>query len=159
MTICEKDQYNTEEKKKIISTIAKIEAYSQFFDFLIIEKEHGFKSVLKLGTIIKKGEEQELIENPYDDIFKNGSAYQMFMELKMYTVTNKNVVADYSFIYHKMKHKSINGIKKNVTQPDFIEFLNENFDTTISVKKLPFKNPSSNHLAYKIILSKYIDSI
>ena len=151
--------YNTDEKKKIISFIAKIEAYKHFFDFLIIEKKHGHKNVFKIGKIIKKGEEQGLIENPYENIFKNGEAYQMFTELKNLTVTDKNIVADFSFIYHKMKDKSIYAIKKNVTQPDFIEFLNKNFGTNISVNKLPFKNPSSKQQTFKTILEKYKDFI
>jgi hypothetical protein len=94
-------------------------------------------------------------ENPFPFIFKNDHAFDMFMELKNLTVKQNSIVADYSYIFHKMKHKDLGAINKSVTQPVFIEFLNSTQNTDISVNKLPFRNPSSKQPVYSTVLDKY----
>lgn len=101
------------------------------------------------------GNANNIPENPHPLIFLNGYAYQMFLELKELTVKEKTVVADYSFIFHKMKDKTIKAINSVVTEPAFIEFLNENFHTDISVTKLPYRNPDTKQPLYTATLDKY----
>jgi hypothetical protein len=98
--------------------------------------------------------------NPYPAIFKNYHAYQMFLELKLLTLNEENTkVADYAFIYHKMKQKSLMAIHSNISQRVFIDFLNDNFNAKIVVAKLPFRNPLNKQKAYSLILEKYKDDL
>ena len=83
----------------------------------------------------------------------------MFIELKNILVDDKTKVAGYSFIYHKMKFKGIKAINTSITEPGFIEFLNDNFGTKITAVKLPFRDPKAKRQAYNIILAKYVSSI
>jgi hypothetical protein len=99
----------------------------------------------------------QIPENPYPTIFKDGCAYQMFLELKALTVKDNSIVADYGFIFHQMKKKTIQAINSIVTEPAFIKFLNTNFQTDISVVKLPYKDPEYKQKPYSIILGKYND--
>jgi hypothetical protein len=99
-----------------------------------------------------------LVENPHPTIFKNGHAYSMFLELKELTV-GRFVVADYAFIYNKMKDKKLKAINDIVTEPIFIKFLNEEYKTEIHVIKLPFKNQQNKQQLYKTILDKYEGNI
>ncbi|HXB42306.1 MAG TPA: hypothetical protein VNZ49_17335 [Bacteroidia bacterium] len=130
------------------------------FHYWFAEK---FKALLPIEVKDEKEKNKqsviELPENLYPLIFKNGYAYQMFLELKELTVKNKTIVADYSFIFHKMKDKHLKAINAIVTGPAFIEFLNKNFKTEIDVKKLPFKNPNSKLQVYSTILNKYQSNI
>jgi hypothetical protein len=114
-------------------------------------------------TTNKADEVKQLItsalENPYPLIFKNGYAYQMFLELKELTVKTRTVVADYSFIFHKMKGKHLKAINAVITEPTFIEFLNKHFQTNISVIKLPMRNPDNKQQTYSAVLTKYKEGI
>lgn len=92
-------------------------------------------------------------------IFKNREAFQMFLELRSLTVKSNTVVADYSFIFHKMIQKDLKAINPQTTQPDFIKFLNKNFQAGITATKLPFKNPDNKQLIYASVLKKYRDNI
>ncbi len=97
----------------------------------------------------------EIPESPNPYIFKNRYAYLMFYELKASTVKQKTIVADYSFIFHKMKHKSIEAINSFVTEPAFIKFLNTYHEAGITGVKLPFRNPDNKQPLYTTILDKY----
>lgn len=97
----------------------------------------------------------EAPKNPYPSIFKNGYAYSLFVELQELTVRVRTRVADYSFIYHKMKAKNIQAIHKTVTEPAFIQFLNKTYNTDIGLNKLPFRNPESKQTIYKATLKKH----
>ena len=98
-------------------------------------------------------------ENPHPLIFKNGYAYQMFLELKGLTVKTRTVVADYSFIFHKMKGKNLKAINAVITEPAFIEFLNKHFQANISAIKLPIRNPDNKQQTYSTVLTKYKECI
>ncbi|MBK9477838.1 MAG: hypothetical protein KA450_01365 [Bacteroidia bacterium] len=97
--------------------------------------------------------------NPYPIIFKNGYAYQLFLELKEETVKDRTEVADYAFIYHKLKNKTFYAINSIVTQPAFIKFLNENFHARITVNILPIKTPARKEEVYKKLFNKYKNGI
>ncbi|HRH02367.1 MAG TPA: hypothetical protein PLN13_06260 [Bacteroidia bacterium] len=103
--------------------------------------------------------EGQLVHNPYPAIFKNGYAYQFFEELADKTVNEKTVVADYSYIFHKLKHKNIVAINKGVTEPIFIEFLNENYNAGIKTIKLPYRDPARKSAIYFEAFNKYKDGI
>jgi hypothetical protein len=81
------------------------------------------------------------------------------LELKEYTLKEKTKVADYSFIFHKMKNKPINAINASLTQPLFIDFLNKEFDANIDAVNLPKRNPSNKSIIYNRILDKYRNRI
>lgn len=93
-------------------------------------------------------------KNPHPKIFKNGYAWEMFLELKRLSV-DKNPLADYSFIYFKMADKKLGAIHETVTHPIFIKFLNENCDTDISAKKLSFKDQIGKRKLYSTTLDKF----
>ncbi|MES2592703.1 MAG: hypothetical protein V4608_12530 [Bacteroidota bacterium] len=122
--------------------------------FIINIKKESNKNLNQIDNSIHKATQD--FENPHPSIFKNGYAYQMFIELKELTVKQNTVVADYSFIFHNMKAKPINAINSTVTEPAFIEFLNTNFQTDISVLKLPFRNPAHKKPIYTSIVNKYL---
>lgn len=93
-------------------------------------------------------------KNKYPKIFKNGYAYQMFIELKNLTV-DKNHLADYGFIYYKLFDKKVGAINDNITHPKFINFLVKEFDADIVAKKFTFKNQQNKQQAYNTTLEKY----
>lgn len=97
-------------------------------------------------------------ENKYPKIFKNGYAYQMFIELKNLTV-DKNHLADYGFIYYKLFDKKVGAINDNITHPKFINFLVKEFNADIVAKKFTFKNQQNKQQAYNTTLEKYKDNI
>ena len=94
-----------------------------------------------------------LTKNLYPHIFTNDIAYNIFIELKNLTVGQKTQLADYSFIYHKMKKKSL--LIKDTKHKTFINLLNDSFGADISAIKLPFKNQSSKNLVFSTLLDKY----
>jgi len=100
----------------------------------------------------------DIQNNPYPKIFKNLASYQMFIELKELTVT-ENIVADYSFIYHKLINEKLGAINDTVTHPIFINFLKKEYELDISANKLPFKDPKNKQPLYTTILNKYIADI
>ena len=104
----------------------------------------------------KEIESIESIEpkNKYPKIFKNGYAYQMFIELKNLTV-DKNHLADYGFIYYKLINKNVGAINDNITHPKFINFLVKEFDADIIANKFTFKNQQNKQQAYNTTLEKY----
>jgi hypothetical protein len=163
-----KETYNTafefftkgfiqKEQKEIIEKIAKVEAYKKQIDFLIAEEQKLFTQEALISAIIKN--EIELPINHFPLIFKNRDSYEMFLELKSLSVKEKTTVADYSFIFHQMKDKSIKAINSNVTEPMFIEFLNLNFKTNIDVRKLPFRKPEYKKQLYSVVFNKFKDRI
>lgn len=104
----------------------------------------------------KEIESIESIEpkNEYPKIFKNGYAYQMFIELKTLTV-DKNHLADYGFIYYKLINKNVGAINDNITHPKFINFLVKEFDADIVANKFTFKNQQNKQQVYNTTLEKY----
>ena len=89
-------------------------------------------------------------ENPYPSIFKNGSSYEMFVELKKMSVNQNTQLADYAFIFHSMKRRGY--ILENTKHRVFIELLNNKFDADISAIKFPFKNQNSKQqIFYNLI--------
>jgi hypothetical protein len=114
-----------------------------------------FSSSDKTETNDNLNQNIEKIEfnNLYPSIFKNGSAYQMFIELNKMTVKESTKLADYSFIFHSMIKKSL--IIKDTKHKTFIEFLNNKFDADISVLRFPFKNQLSKQPIFSTLLDKY----
>jgi hypothetical protein len=104
--------------------------------------------------IIEENKDSKEPINLYPKIFKNGYAWEMFLELKRLSV-DKNPLADYSFIYFKMFDKRLGAINETVTHPIFIKFLNDNCDTDISAKKLTFKDQLNKHKLYSTTLNKF----
>ena len=94
------------------------------------------------------------LENPYPDIFKNGYAYQMFLELKE-KVCEKTIAADYGFIFYRMKAENLKAIHPGVRHKAFSEFLEGNFNIKVRNSKLPNKNPAGKQYFYSAILKKY----
>lgn len=131
--------------------VGNFEDLENYIDYL----ENEFKGITPQQSKVEPEYNKEIPVNPYPLIFKNGYAYQMFLELKELTVKNKTIVADYAFIFHKMKDKTIKAINSVITEPAFIKFLNENFGTDISGVKLSFRNPANKQQLYTTILNKY----
>jgi hypothetical protein len=96
---------------------------------------------------------KEVPENPFPTIFKNGYAYQMFLKLKATTVIQRSELADYSFIFNKMKNE--NFIIKDTKHKTFIEFLNKNCEANISAPKFQYKNQRIKEPAYNTILNEF----
>jgi hypothetical protein len=99
--------------------------------------------------------------NPYPDIFSSIEAYDFFCELESLTVEKSEYVAGYSFIYHKMKNKTLNfPIKKRVTQKDFCDFLcEERGQEEICPPKLPVRVPKRKEPTYNICLTNYLKAL
>lgn len=97
--------------------------------------------------------------NPNTKIFKNGYAYSFFSDLMEYTVNEKSVTADFSFIFHKLRNQNIEAINSNVTQPCFIDFVNQQTDFHIKANKLNFVEPKSKEKIYNLLLDKYKNDI
>lgn len=96
-------------------------------------------------------------ENPYGKIFKNGYAYNLFLDLKKDLVTEKTRRADFSFIFHRMTIKDL--INENVTQLAFIKFLRVNNIANIKGRKLPFNTSHLKEQLFVRFLAKYKDFI
>ncbi|MBK7307763.1 MAG: hypothetical protein IPI88_12510 [Chitinophagaceae bacterium] len=97
--------------------------------------------------------------NPFPNIFTNGYAYDMFLELQKLTVSKKTMVADYAFIFHQMKSNTLKAIHPNLSHRSFIKFLSDNKYADLDVTKLPFKNPRKKQPTFSSLLEKYKDSI
>ncbi len=97
--------------------------------------------------------------NPFPNIFTNGYAYDMFLELQKLTVSEKTMVADYAFIFHQMKSNTLKAIHPNLSHRSFIKFLSDNKCADLDVTKLPFKNPRKKQPTFSSLLEKYKDSI
>jgi hypothetical protein len=134
------------------------------FGIILIEEtiaKDQEKSSNQIDIKLKRLQQEPNIKepNPYPAIFKNQFAFKLFEEIQSLTLNEKTKVADYAFIYHKLKHKSLQAIHSNVTQPKFIEFLNTNYDAQLVVTKLPFNNPQKKGTLYTKIIEKYRDLI
>lgn len=91
--------------------------------------------------------------NKYPSVFKNGYAFEMFIELKDLTVKPTTILADYSFIFHKMK--GFGYIGKDVKHKTFIDIINKKFDAGISAKKFAFKDQEAKKIVFSTLLNKY----
>lgn len=98
-------------------------------------------------------------KNPFPNTFTNGYAYNMFLELQKLTVAEKTIAADYGFIFHHMKKKSLKAIHSSLSHRSFIKFLNDNKYADLDIIKLPFKNPLKKQATLSILLEKYKESI
>lgn len=131
----------------------------RFFDNLLANKNRPAKEdknkIASTNTKAKQTKELNEPDNPFAIIFKNGYAFQFFLELKKETVNERTKVADYAFIYHKMKNKTFYAINKIVTQPAFIDFLNEQYKVGIKGKILPIKLPKNKEKDYEKLFEKY----
>lgn len=132
----------------------------RFFDNLITNNNKPVKqNKIKIDRInnTKPQQTQELNvpENPFPIIFKNGYAFQFFLELKKETVNERTRVADYAYIYHKLKNRTFYAINKIVTQPAFIDFLNLHYNAGIKGKILPIKLPKNKVETYNRVFEKY----
>jgi hypothetical protein len=96
-------------------------------------------------------------ENKYKGIFKNGFAYEMFIELEELTV-GKDKIADYAFIFHKMKSTKIL-IFEDTKHNSFIDMLNEDFSAGLTINKFPFKNQNSKQTTFYTLLKRYKQNI
>ncbi len=128
--------YKFQDKNKIPNEIYA-ECCWQYFNWLEsnLEKREQDQQT-------SKSKSPEIIRNPHPEIFKNAQAYKMFLELKEKTVTPRTRVADYGFIFHKMRNKNLYCINPGIHRKDFIEFLNRKCGAKIKGTILPFKNPA-----------------
>jgi hypothetical protein len=127
-----------------------------------------------LESLVEKESKSEIPTNPIDEskhisepknkypsIFKNGYAYQMFLELKAQTAINKDTeLANYAFIYHQMKR--VGFILPDVKHKTFMKFLNDEYGKDITAIKFNFMNPASKMAIFSNLLEKFrplIDSM
>lgn len=90
--------------------------------------------------------------NPNTEIFKNGYAYNLFIELKQAIVLPNTKLADYGFIYHFLKHGELKAINKGVSHDTFINYLNNKHDAMIKTIKLVNTNtPRKTNIANNLI--------
>jgi hypothetical protein len=118
--------------------------YFKWLKSFIVKNEKGDSSIPNLVTEPK---------NIYPFIFKNGFAYEMFIELKTLTVKQETFLSDYAFIFHKMKNFEFIG--KDVKHKAFIDILNKDFDADIAAKKLPYKNQEAKKIVFSTLFNKY----
>lgn len=149
--------FKASELSEINLKVAICEAYKKQIDFLIDEEIKLFTVDNLKNENVKKS--QAISIDYFPSIFKNLASFEMFLELKSLTVKEKTKIADYSFIFHQMKDKSIKAINSYVTQPVFIEFLNLNFKANILERKLPYRNPETKKILYTSILNKFKSQI
>jgi hypothetical protein len=95
----------------------------------------------------------EIFTNKFPSIFKNDKAYNFFIELKNSTVKKVTEVADYAFIFHKMKSSGL--INSDTKHKTFINFLNSEYKADIAVIQLPYKDPAIKKVLYKALSEKY----
>ena len=100
-------------------------------------------------------------KNPYSEIFKNGYAYNLFVEMKGQFVgdSRKNLGAKYGFIFHNMKYHGDKELKQalkfSVTENIFIAFLVDDLKIDYKFDRLPKSNPDNKQSAYKLLVDKY----
>jgi hypothetical protein len=99
--------------------------------------------------------------NPFPDIFSSPEAYDFFCDLESSIVLEKEYVAGYAFIFHKLKDKKLNfPIKKNVRQIDFCDFLkDERGQKEIYPPKLPKRNPKRSQTIFEKFRENYLTSL
>ena len=114
-----------------------------------------FKFIKNERTVLKEvnGNSLEVYTNNFPNIFKNGNAYHLFIDLKNCTVKQSTVVADFAFIFHKMKNGGL--INIDIKHKTFIAMLNNEYDARILVTKFPFRNPRAKEVQYKALLVRY----
>jgi len=131
-------------------------AYAQaIWDYCEWLKEN-YKNTLDKTTSYKKDvKESSKVEtkNKYPMIFKNVNAYEFFLELSEMTVEPSTVVADYAFIYYKMKDDGYIG--ESVKHKAFIRILNEGFNADISAEKFPYKRQKNKKLIYSKLIKSF----
>ena len=91
--------------------------------------------------------------NKFPSIFKNDKAYNFFIELKNSTVKKRTQVADYAFIFHKMKSRGL--INFDTKHRTFINMLNTEFNADIAVIQLPFKDQEAKRILFDALIKIY----
>ena len=92
-------------------------------------------------------------QTKYPDVFINIHAEELFVELFEFLVKEKTEIADCSFIYFSMKKDRY--LVKDLKHNTFISFLNLNFNTSLSVEKLSFKNQETHIKVYSRLKSLF----
>jgi hypothetical protein len=142
-----------------------VEAIGSLIRLLKSEKQKLklLKIQLEKALVVDKvqSEATEAISiNPFPDIFASINAFKFFLDLEKNTVGTKYKVADYSFIYHKLKDKKIEyPIKEFVSHSQFCEFLKTNRDVIIYPPRIKKRNPASKQSAFNSALEKFQESI
>lgn len=131
------------------------QAYAQvlFSYYQWLEEEFSDFDESKKNLTTSKNMKIVELENPYPGIFRDGVAYKIFIELKEMTVNPDTQLANYSFIFHKMKNKNL--IMRDTKHITFIKLLNDSFQADISVTKFPFKHQKTSLLVLKALLRKH----
>ena len=142
-------------QKKEIPLQIYSEALWQYSVWLTNFRAEINKKPEKKDELEKKNEP----ENPYSDIFKNGYAYELFQELEGSTVNEGTEIADFSFIFHKLKNRNLEAIRSTVSQINFIDFINQSGNYCILTSRLNYKNQKHKQRAYKKLIDKYGDDI
>lgn len=71
--------------------------------------------------------EKTIPQNPYPKIFTNYIGYQIFDAFRLEVITESNLLADFSYLYHALKKDEF---IHDFTQRKFIDFLAENYGAT-----------------------------
>jgi hypothetical protein len=94
------------------------------------------------------------VKNKHPHIFKNGYAYQMFLDYIANSPKIKNTeLARFGFIFHKMKDRGY--ILQDVKHLTFIEFLNNSHGTDISAIKFSKAESNVKEAIFSNLLEKY----
>jgi hypothetical protein len=114
---------------------------------------------LKLGKDVEKDLKEgnkkpgENSTNKFSSIFNSDKAYNLFIELKNSTVKKRTQVADYAFIFHKMKSRGL--INVDTKHRTFINILNTEFNADIAVIQLPFKDQEAKKVLFDALIKIY----
>jgi hypothetical protein len=123
--------------------------------------EDGFTYENSIEEEKKQVDNPVEVKNKHPQIFKNGYAYQMFLELRDLTVYHKkNELADYAYIFHQMKRYGF--ILPDVMHSTFIAILNKVYGAEISATKFTYKDQESKKAAFSTLLERFrplIDSV
>jgi hypothetical protein len=124
-----------------------------------VEAETYYRLWKKLSSIEEETKKNDAADgipiNPAPHIFVDHRAYLFFLKLRELTLNKETIVADYAFIYQKLKGKNIKLICSNVTHRYFIEFLNKEYDAQIRRKSFPFRDPQKKQKVFKRLWTEY----
>lgn len=113
-----------------------------------------------IRNVLPNIQQQDSIEtqniNPFPDIFSSYYAFIFFTDLERNTVGTKYTIADYAFIYHKLKDAKIGyPIKEFVGHSQFCDFLKTYKGITIYPTYFKKRNPERKQSAFKVALEKF----
>ncbi len=105
------------------------------------------------------GYKPQIHENPYPETFKSKVAFELFETLKKNTVNKESRFSDYGHIFYHMKDR-LRCIHAQVTQPAFIDFLNEKYSAELEDTKFKCKSlPKNKAAAFATATQVYNDSL